>query len=287
MRVLVTGAAGRIGLRVVEQLTERQVEVIAADTRPAPASTAARWFHGELVGRPALMDRLVRCVRPDAIVHLAGLAGGGCEQRPAAARARNTVLTQHLAEIAAGLGVRRFVFSSTSAVYHQTTLAPTREGENIGPESVYGRTKLAAEAAIETAAAASRTSFATLRIFNVYGPGMDASLCERLVRSDHGNPVELTGWRNFYRDYLHADEVARALRLAALTPGRAGSHEVLNVASGIARNTADLVAELEGLGARPVYRRAEGRDDPNYSWADIGRAAEAIGYEPRTEIVLS
>ncbi len=189
-----------------------------------------------------------------------------------------------MAAVAAGVGV--FVFASTSAVYSQTRLAPTREDENVAPGSVYGQTKLAAEEALQAAAFGSGTAFTTLRIFNVYGPGMDASLHERLLHSTPERPVELTGWHNFYRDYLHADEVARALVCATSAPRVIGTHEVLNIGSGIARNNAELVAELERLGARPVYRRVQGPDRPSYSWADISRAADLIDYRPRAELVL-
>lgn len=286
MRVMVTGAAGRIGGRVVGQLAAARAEVIAVDSRPLLPQPNTRVLSVELLGDPALLDRLIGAVRPDVVIHLAGLAGPGCEARAEEARMRNVRFTADLARAAAAHGVARFVFSSTSAVYHQDRLAPTREDENVDPRSVYGQTKLAAEAALAELAPAWDTAFVALRIFNVYGAGMDASLCERLRGSIPAQPVRLSGWDNFYRDYLHADEVARALVLAARADRPGGTHDVLNVGSGVACSTADLVAELERRGLRPAYERPSEADVPSYSWADIGRAAEIIGFVPRQGLFL-
>ncbi|MGQ0844942.1 MAG: NAD-dependent epimerase/dehydratase family protein [Sporichthyaceae bacterium] len=286
MRILVTGAAGRIGARVVEQLARECVEVVAVDSRPLAPRPGVRVLSADLRADPSALERLVGAVHPTAIVHLAGLAGGGCEHRAEEAWDRNVRFTADLALAAAAHGVERFVFSSTSAVYDQKTLAPTKEEENVAPGSVYGRTKLAAEETLTRVAPTSDTAFTTLRIFNVYGPGMDASLCERLTRSIPAQPVPLTGWHNFYRDYLHADEVARALVVATGVPGVAGTHEIANVGSGVARSTADLVAELESRGLRLAYVRPGGEDRPSYSWADISRAADLLGFVPRQGIVL-
>lgn len=286
MRVLVTGAAGRIGRRVVAQLADARVETIAVDSRPLVPRPATRVLSIKLLGDPALLDRLLGAVRPDVVVHLAALAGSGCEQRAEEAHERNVRFTADLAWAAAAHGVARFVFSSSSAVYHQENLAPTREDENVDPRSVYGQTKLDAEAALTELAPAWDTAFRTLRIFNVYGAGMDASLCERLSRSIPAQPIRLSGWQNFYRDYLHVDEVARALVLAAGADRPGGTHEVFNVGSGVARSTADLVAELERRGLQPAYERPSESDAPSYSWADVGRAADAIGFVPRQGLFL-
>jgi nucleoside-diphosphate-sugar epimerase len=287
VKVLVTGAAGRIGRRVVDHMTRHQFEVIAVDHRPLVSERSMRIIEADLVGRPALIERLLRRSRPDVIVHLAALAGSGCERRPAEAHARNVILTDDLARCAAALRVPGFVFASTCAVYHQERLEPTRESENIGPTSVYGRTKLAAESMLTIAAPGSVTAFTTLRIFNVHGPGMDDSLWERLRNSTPENPVELIGWENFYRDWLHVDEVARAVVLAVLAPGRAGAHEVVNIGSGVSRNNAELVDELLRMGVAPSFFRSNSADAVSYSWADVTRAAELVGYRPHAEFVLT
>ncbi len=75
MKVLVTGAAGRIGRRVVANLLDHQVEVIAVAAASAELPGGVREYRGDLVGQPVLTESLVRSVGPDAIVHLAALAG--------------------------------------------------------------------------------------------------------------------------------------------------------------------------------------------------------------------
>lgn len=285
MRVLVTGASGNIGRRLVAQLAARGHDVVAADTRPAMHPTGVQIFAEDLLARSAVAERLVRTARPEVIVHLAALAGPACEYRPIEAADRNTRFTAELARLADRSEVQHFVFTSTSAVYQQTTLSPTGEEENVAPTTVYGRTKLAAEVAIEEVANGDQTAFSVLRIFNVYGAGMTASLCERLRTSTPGDPVLLTGWNNFYRDYLHVDEVARALRAAAEVATGAG-YQVMNIGSGVARNNRDLIREFSAHGTRPSYLLRSDGARPSYSWADVSRAAEVLNYTPSPELVL-
>lgn len=287
MKVLITGAAGRIGRRVISHMAHRDFEVTAVDERPWVAGHSVQLIAAGLVGRPAFIESLLRRTQPDAVIHLAALAGSGCESRPAEAWARNVTLTEDLARCAAAAQVPRFVFASTCAVYHQDRLAPTGETENVAPTTVYGRTKLVAETALTSIAAASTTSFATLRIFNVYGPGMDSSLWDRLRTSTPDDPVDLIGWDHFHRDWLHVDEVARALVLAVLAPGGPGSHDIVNIGSGVARSNADLVAELRRLGVEPAFRRRVEGEQVSYSWADVSRAAEIIAYRPRVGFFLT
>lgn len=155
MRIALTGGAGRIGQAIRARL-EREHEVVALDRRAAPAV--------ELVGDlcdAALLERL--CAGADALVHVAALHAPQVGVLPEAEFERvNVEGTRRLLAAARRHGVQRFVFTSTTALYGSPgwideTTVPR-------PRTVYHRTKLAAEALLQQAAAAGGPVVRILRM---------------------------------------------------------------------------------------------------------------------------
>lgn len=275
-------AAGNIGRRSVEALAGSH-ELIAVDKVGIDLACGVEVRNIDLLARPDLLDELVARKRPDAIVHLAALVGGVCDRRPEEARALNTSVT---AWLAIKTNVPRFVFASSAAVYGRHVLRPLAEDTPPEPPTLYGRTKLEAEHAIEDVAGDGDTHFTTLRVFNVYGHGIEKSLVERLRTATAVQPAQLFGWNNFYRDYVHVDDVAIAIQSAACAELETPGLKVVNIGSGVARSNAMLVDEMTAAGLSVQYQRTGTEDLPDYSWADIGRAAELFGFDPARHLVL-
>ncbi|MBX3607040.1 MAG: NAD(P)-dependent oxidoreductase [Piscinibacter sp.] len=146
MRIALTGSAGRIGRAIRAHLAVHGHAVVGLDRVAGP--------HTELVGDlgdAALLDRL--CAGADAVVHVAALHAPQVGTLPDAAFERvNVQGTQALLDAAARHGVRRLVFTSTTALYGGAGWID--EATLPRPHTVYHRTKLAAEALLERAAAA-------------------------------------------------------------------------------------------------------------------------------------
>lgn len=143
MRVLVTGSAGRIGRAVYIRLA-RDAEVVGLDRTPASTVDLV----GDL-GDPFLLRHALRDI--DAVVHVAALHAPHVGHLADAEFDRiNVQATAALVDIAARLGVQRFVFTSTTALYGAASRHPTRAvwvDEELAPAplSIYHRSKLAAE----------------------------------------------------------------------------------------------------------------------------------------------
>ena len=152
---------------------------------------------------------------------------------------------RRITEAALSGGARSVVLISSAAVYGTQSNRPRTEDDVPHPEGAYGRFKLAAEAIV--AAAAGDRSL-SLRLFNVYGPGMRTSLVNRLL-DDRGPVPELFDTRAFVRDYVHVADVASGIAMVA-TSAVSG---ILNVGTGHPVNNHDLM-ELPGTRfvARPV-----------------------------------
>jgi UDP-glucose 4-epimerase len=170
MRVAVTGASGFIGSVLVPELRARGHEARAV---MRDAMTSGTSFAGM-----------------DVLVHLANLAHG----RAAASRLQqvNVEGTRKLASLAAATGVRRVIYlSSVKAVGEGSGDRPLDGSERPAPQDDYGRSKLAAEHALQEVAAASGLEVVVLRPPLVYGPGVKANFLALMRIIDRGWPLPL------------------------------------------------------------------------------------------------
>lgn len=271
-RLLVTGAAGRIGRRLRARL---EAEGADASYLMSPRSATGVDEAVDVVDLTdrARLDEVVAARRPEAIIHLASVTGAACDADPERAVAVNVEAVRSLADSAAAHGVRRVVLASTSAVYGDRYRDPIDEEGALELGSLYARTKRDAELAIASAAAASPSlSAIALRIFNVFGPGMNDSLANRLVAAPANAPVALAGLDEFVRDYIHVDDVVEALILASSRP-LGSSFAVANVATGRATSNRELVSALAPVSFTVDAPRT------SYSCADVAAARRILGFE--------
>lgn len=282
MKILITGANGRVGSHLSRDLQTDGHELISiARSATGPGN---HHYNLDVAEQYTEVKEIISSEKPDAVIHLASMIGPACEADPAAAERVNVTATRRLANATSKAGVSRFIFFSSAAVYQQLILAPTDEDSNIAPQSVYGRTKLAAEQAItEEATSSSDTLFTSLRVFNIYGPGFPDSLVYKLIHAEESHPVKLFAFENFYRDYIHISDVAQAVR-RVLDQDSNQRHTVMNIASGQAVSTAELIEALRAGGIKPQYTLS-GDDNLSVSWADIARV-KAIGFRPSDTIII-
>lgn len=266
-RILVTGANGRLG-RALWRVDAGAHPLVGWGGRRADSI-----FPAVDVTDAAAVGRALADTRPRVVIHLASTIGADCEWNPTRATAVNEEGTANLLAAAVECGVVRFVFASTAAVYGTAGRHPLSETDELAPVGVYATTKLRAEAMLE--AAADRIAVDVMRVFNVYGPGMDDSLVNRLARSTAAAPAMLSGLDGFVRDYVHVDDVARALLAAADSSGT--GFRVFNVGSGVPRSNRALLDALPG----PVRATVDiGPEVDSYSAADIGAISRALSWTP-------
>lgn len=180
MRVLVTGSAGRIGRAIYVRLA-RQAEVVGLDRIPATTVDVV----GDICD-PFLLRHALRDI--DAVVHVAALHAPHVGHSADAEFERvNVHATATLADIAARLGVQRFVFTSTTALYGAASRHPTQAvwvDETLAPKplSVYHRSKLAAEQALSRALRGTPLSITILRMARCFPEAATLMAAYRLHR---------------------------------------------------------------------------------------------------------
>jgi UDP-glucose 4-epimerase len=212
-------------------------------------------------------------------------------QDPLTSSAVNVEGTLNVLLAARDEGVRRVVFASSSSVYGNQASLPLVESAHPDPISPYGVAKLAAE---RYCVSFSRVyeSFETvaLRYFNVFGPRQDprsqyaAVVPLFLTAVAGGEPVTVYGDGEQSRDFTYVANIVEATIRAGEAAGVSGT--VLNVAAG-APATVNALAERVGeILDRPVEKRhLDARPgDVRHSWADVGRASQALAWEPKVSL---
>jgi len=303
-RYLVTGGAGYVGSHVVLALIERGDEVVVIDDlrqgHRAAVLPGARLVVGDLAD-PRVAEGVLQGARFDGVLHFAALSLVGESMRePLRYLAENASNTFRLAEAAVKAGVRRFVLSSTAALFGTPTRIPIDEEERLGPVSAYGESKLMAERGLDWADRVHGLRSASLRYFNAAGadPGgrlgedhdPETHLIPNAINAALGLGPPLTVFGTDYdtpdgtaiRDYVHVADLADAhLRVLDLLVD--GPSCRYNVGSGTGASVMEVIRAVERASGRPVPhvlgpRRA---GDPPVLVASNARLRRDTGWEPR------
>ncbi|MET0313018.1 MAG: NAD-dependent epimerase/dehydratase family protein, partial [Hansschlegelia sp.] len=189
MTVLVTGGAGYIGSHMVLALADAGRPVAVLDDlstgfRSAVPDGVA--FVQGCVGDEDLVGRVIREHTVEAIVHFAGsIVVPDSVTDPLGYYLNNTVRSRALIAAAIAGGVRRFVFSSTAAVYGEGSAEPLKETAPLDPVSPYGASKLMTERMLSDSSKAYGLAYAALRYFNVAGADPQGRAGQSTARATH------------------------------------------------------------------------------------------------------
>jgi UDP-glucose 4-epimerase len=305
MTVLVTGGAGYIGSHMVHALVDAGERVVVLDNLStgfdwavAPAATLVIGDTGD----QALVDRLIADCGIEAIIHFAAsIVVPESVAEPLKYYRNNTANSRSLIECAVRGGVRRFVFSSTAAVYGNPARSPVSEDDPPAPMSPYGSSKLMTETMLRDAGAAHGLDYVILRYFNVAGadPQLRAGQSTRgathlikvAVETALGLRERIEVFGTDYptpdgtciRDYIHVSDLiaAHADALAYLRGG--GAPATFNCGYGHGFSVLEVIAmvkQVSGVDFRVDYApRRPG--DPAEIVASSQRIRAALGWKPR------
>jgi UDP-glucose 4-epimerase len=263
MKVLVTGATGKVGSRLARHLAQRGDQVRALVRHPARAADLREAGIELAEGDLLTVDSLAAAVRGvDAVVHCAAFFRGAT---PEQAQAVNELGTQHLANAARAASVKRFVFTSTGLVYGSNGGRLAREDDPCAPTAAYPVSKLAAERYI---LAIEDLDARVLRLPFVYGDG-DAHIAEAIPMMRAFAPTQRMS-------IAHHADVAQAV--ARLLDAPSPAHRIYNVVDDEAPDYATLFASV---GAPPPDGSDAERARAFDALLDGRRIREDLGFRPR------
>lgn len=295
MRVLVTGGGGFIGSNLVRALAERGDDVRVLDN----FSTGNRTNLAELLNDVEIVEGELRSYERvhaatrgvEVVFHQGALPSvPRSVQDPLTTSAVNVEGTLNVLLAARDEGIRRVVCASSSSVYGNSNELPRVETQSPDPISPYGVSKLAAERYCVSFSRVYPLETVVLRYFNVFGPNQDptsqyAAVVPRFITAiADGRAVPVYGDGEQSRDFTFVANVVDANLRAAEADRVSGS--VLNVATGQATTVNELADKIGDILGRSVQREehAERTGDIRDSWADVTRARELLGWEPRVAL---
>lgn len=273
MRILVTGAGGFVGRRLVPHLAARGHEVRAAVRREdgAPGDAAELWV-GDLADTGDLAPATAGM---DAVVHLAARVHIPNDTARDEYHRVNTEMTIRLANAAAASGVARFVFLSTVKVNGEATPdAPYTEDDAPSPADPYGVSKRDAEEALRGSEFGDM-EVVIVRPPLVYGPGATANFAALLRLCAAPVPIPLGAARANRRSMIFLDNLIDAIRVATEDPRAAGRTYLVRDGEDI--SPADLAARIRAA----LGRRACLVPVPKLAFAVAGRAIGRPGAAER------
>jgi len=313
--ILVTGGAGYIGSHAARALRRSGYEVLLYDNLSTGFRRLAQGF--ELVEGDIADDAKLRPVlaRVDAVMHFAAHAYVGESVENPRKYFRNNVLgALSLLNSALDTGIRRFVFSSTCAVYGIPKQIPITEQTPREPVNPYGASKLFFENALEAYSQAYGLRSVRLRYFNAAGADEGGEIGELHDPETHliplalaastGNGSELQIYGSDYptpdgtclRDYIHVSDLAdahvRALQYLEKSKDekngdeKGGDSPAINLGTGRGHSVLEVIQAAENATGRPVRRTIGPRrpGDPPILVADPAKAQRVLGWTAKRNL---
>lgn len=302
MNILVTGGAGYIGSVTSEALIDRGHRVTVLDNLVTGHRDAvhphATFVHADIRDREAV-SAVVRDQQVEATLHFAALSlVGESMERPHDYFENNTVGTLELLGSLGRAGVRKFVLSSTAALFGTPESVPIAEDARIAPESVYGETKYLIERTLAWLARTEGIGYAALRYFNAAGASdrygedhrPESHLIPLVLQVAAGQRERISVFGDDYptadgscvRDYIHVRDLAEAhvLAVEALQPGE---QRCYNLGNGRGFSVFEVIEACRQVSGCEVASEIVGRraGDPAILVADSARIKRELGWQPR------
>lgn len=284
---LVTGGAGFIGSHIVRYLQEtgQTIRVLdnfstgSRDNIPAGVEVIEGDVRDVYVVRHAVRDT-------DYVLHLAAQISVPLSiENPLATEEVNSLGTLNVLMAARDVGTKRFVLSSSCAVYGDNPNLPLNENYSPSPMSPYAIAKLSGEYYCKVFTDLYDLPTVVLRYFNVFGPGQRpdsqyAAVIPKFVDAiAAGRTPTIFGDGEQTRDFVYVENVVGANMLACHSEAAIG--RVINIGSGIATSLNQLLSALGSIAGRQVSANYEPprTGDIKYSVGDISHARQFLGYE--------
>ncbi|MCT4552198.1 MAG: GDP-mannose 4,6-dehydratase [Alphaproteobacteria bacterium] len=303
--ILVTGGAGFIGSTLSESLLIDGSNVLVIDSmndyydvrikrdnisnleKAAKTSGSFKFYENDIRDLDAL-EKIFSDNNIDNVVHLAARAGVRPSiEDPSLYMDVNVTGTTNILDMCKKYSIKKIAFASSSSVYGALKKGPFSEDmASMNTISPYAASKMAGEIICKTYTNLYDMNIVALRFFTVYGPKQRPDLAINKFASlmAEGKEIPVYGDGSTQRNYTYIDDIVDGIKRAMSYNEK--KFEVFNLGGDKTVSLSDLIYEIENaMGKKAIIKRLpEQPGDVPLTHADISKAREILGYEPKVSI---
>lgn len=300
---LVTGCAGFIGSYVTEALLAQGKTVVGIDNfcdfynpqiKRQNIANALQNKHFVLkktdIRNKENLQQIFKEYRPKLVIHLAAMAGVRPSiEQPELYNEVNITGTLNILEAMKAFEVNKLVFASSSSVYGNNKKVPFAETDNVDKAiSPYASTKKAAEVIAHTYHYLYGIDMMLLRFFTVYGERQrpDLAIHKFTKMISEGKPIPFYGDGTSRRDYTYIEDIVNGVLMSLnYVENHENIYEILNIGESRTISLKEMVETIEkALNKKAIIDQQPMQPgDVTQTYADITKAKQLIGYEPKTD----
>ena len=317
MKILITGAAGFIGMHTVQKIAALGHEVVGLDNVNAYYETDLKYarlaelgikredleYNKKVNGNTNIqfvlldiqdagnLNSLFATQKFDIVIHLAAQAGVRYSiTNPRDYIDSNIIGFYNILEACRNFPLQHLVFASSSSVYGNTDIVPFSENQNTdAPVSFYAATKKSNEVMAHSYSELYKMKITGLRFFTVYGPWGRPDMAPTLFAKAgmEGKPIKVFNEGNQSRDFTYIDDIVQGIQNVAQKPPAETNFRMLNIGNGNPVNLMSFIKLLEiNLNKSFQYQMMSAqKGDVVTTYADVSEI-EKLGYKATTPLEL-
>ncbi len=240
-KILVTGGAGYIGAHLTEKLIRKGHKVLVVDLLKLQGgipfvNTKCKFIKGDITKNTVINK--IKKWRPEIIFHLAAQSAvEPAYQDPKSDILTNSYGTFLICNLAKELKIKTVVYTSSVAVYGNSSKTKLEENSKIAPDSLYGVSKYSGEMLVEQILKNTKTKTIIFRLFNTYGPGDNLNNQKKGMVSIYSSyvwkkkPIVIKGSLKRFRDFVYIDDCVEVLT-RSLSVKMKNKNETFNLTTG-------------------------------------------------------
>jgi len=281
-KVLVTGATGFLGKRLVKKLRGMNLNVVAADLQVTDEIVSLDVRDKESV------NAVLESSMPEVVVHLAAINDNNPNfDRPYDLYVNNIQGTLNICEAATRFGVRKIVFPSSTSIYGnvQDENLPISEMTRTHPLTPYATSKVCEEMLVRDYARRTNTKALMFRFSIIYGPEQKhANVIEQFMRKAiSGDPIELLGDGSHTREFLYVDDAIDALVVS--TNAASLPYDTYLISTGNPIKLTQLAEKISKLiDPHAPILNIQSKEPIFSQHYDVSRAMTNLNWKPRVSI---
>ena len=275
MKILVTGGAGFIGAHLVKRLIDLKHDVLSVDSMQTIGGIPyihpkSKFIKGNILESKTL--KKIKNWKPEIIYHIAAQSGGeSAYDNPKNDYLSNGYGTYLICLLAKEIKIKKFIYTSSVAVYGSNMQKKIFENTKINPDSIYGVSKYVGEMFIRQILKKTKIQTLIFRVFNTFGPGEDLNFLKKGMVSIYSSylwrnkPILVKGSLNRFRNYQYIDDIINILVLS-LKNKSLKKNEIINLSTAKAVTVKNLLKIIFKINNKKNHKIKETTGTPGDSF---------------------